>query len=87
MAITPLKFAAGVAIAAVPLLATTVFCRPAFANAINNHLIQEEMEAKRAHNYKTDYYAKDPQRDRMLAAYALKGEGKARDFTPASELQ
>lgn len=86
MAITPLKFAAGIALVAIPLAATTLFCRPSFANAINNHLIQEEMEAKRQHNYKTDFYDKNVARDQMLAAYAKQGQGKAREFTPASEL-
>lgn len=87
MAITPAKFMAGVALVAIPLFLTTTFCRPSFANAINNHLIQEEMEAKRQHQYKTDVYNKDDDLDQMLAAYAVRGKGKARDFIPASEIQ
>lgn len=86
MAITPLKFTAGVLLVAVPLFATTLFCRPSFANAINNHLLQEEMEAKRQHNYKTDFYEKNAAKDKMLADYVVKGNGKARSFVPASEL-
>jgi phosphoenolpyruvate synthase/pyruvate phosphate dikinase len=82
MAITPLKFTAGIALVAVPLFATTMFCRPSFANAINNHLLQEELEAKRQHNYKTDFYEKDEAKDKILADYAIKGKGKARVFTP-----
>ncbi|OUT20101.1 hypothetical protein CAS74_004841 [Pichia kudriavzevii] len=79
MAVTPLKFMFGVALVAVPLFATTFVTRPSFANAINNHLIQEEMEARRQHNYKTDHYE-------MLAEYAAKGKGKVREFTPTSGL-
>ncbi|GMM43903.1 hypothetical protein DAPK24_004780 [Pichia kluyveri] len=84
MSISPVKFIAGVALVAVPLSLTTLYCRPSFANAINNHLIQEEMEARRQHNYKTDFYNKDQAHDDMLANYAQKGAGKARDFTPAA---
>lgn len=86
MVSTPVKFISGVLLVAIPLGLTTTFCRPSFANAINNHLIQEEMEAKRRHEYKTDFYEKSDSHDKMLAEYALKGKGKARDFTPASEL-
>lgn len=82
----PAKFAAGVLLVAIPLYATTTFCRPSFANAINNHLLQEEMEAKRQHQYKSDFYEKNEQRDEMLAAYAIRGKGKAREFTPSSDI-
>lgn len=78
------KFVFGTLLVAVPLAATTLFCRPTFANAINNHLVQEEMEAKRQHNYKTDFYEKSSSRDEILRDYAKKGQGKARDFTPAA---
>jgi len=86
MSVSPVKFIAGVALVAVPLFATTAFARPSFANAINNHLLQEEMEAKRQHNYKTDYYEVNKAKDKMLAEYVIKGNGRAREFTPASEL-
>ncbi|KAG0688883.1 hypothetical protein C6P40_000382 [Pichia californica] len=77
---------AGVLLVAIPLGLTTTFCRPSFANAINNHLIQEEMEAKRQHNYKTDFYQKSDSHDKMLSDYAEKGKGRARNFIPSSEL-
>ncbi|KGK40595.1 hypothetical protein JL09_g163 [Pichia kudriavzevii] len=80
MAVTPLKFMFGVALVAVPLFATTFVTRPSFANAINNHLIQEEMEARRQHNYKTDHYEVDKDHDKMLAEYAAKGKGKVREI-------
>lgn len=82
MAITPLKYFGAVALITIPTLATTLWCRPSFANAINNHLIQEEMEAKRAHNFKTDYREKDLARDSMLADYVKAGNGHPREFTP-----
>ncbi|TID17255.1 hypothetical protein CANINC_004019 [Pichia inconspicua] len=80
--ITPVKFISGVLLVAVPLFATTYYSRPTFANAINHHLIQEELEAKRQHNYKTDYYEKDESKDELLKNYVKKGTGKARDFHP-----
>ncbi|GMM32012.1 hypothetical protein DAMA08_047570 [Martiniozyma asiatica (nom. inval.)] len=82
MSITPAKFIGAVSLVAVPLFATTVYCRPSFANAINNHLIQEEMEAKRQHLYKTDFYEKNEEKDAMLKAYVIKGNGRAREFEP-----
>lgn len=84
MAITPLKFAAGVALVAIPLFATTTFCRPSFANAINNHLVQEELEAKRQHEFKTDFYEKDEARDEMLERYVARGKGIARKIDTSS---
>lgn len=82
MAVTPIQYAAGVLLVAIPLFATTTFCRPTFANAINNHLVQEQLEAKRHHQYKTDYYEKDDERNKMLEEYAARGKGKARDWVP-----
>jgi hypothetical protein len=81
---TPVMFISGVLLVAIPLFATTTFCRPSFANAINNHLVQEELEAKRQHNYKSDFYEKDDQRNQMLAEYAIRGKGKAREINTAS---
>lgn len=81
---TPVMFISGVLLVAVPLFATTTFCRPSFANAINNHLVQEELEAKRQHNYKSDFYEKDDQRNQMLTEYAIRGKGKAREINTAS---
>lgn len=78
------KFFFGTLLVAVPLAATTLFCRPTFANAINNHLIQEELEAKRQHNYKTDVYVKSDAKDEILRDYAKRGQGKAREFTPST---
>lgn len=40
------------------------------------------MEAKRAHNFKTDYREKDLARDSMLADYVKAGNGHPREFTP-----
>lgn len=82
MSMTPVKFFGAVALIAVPTLATTLWCKPSFANAINNHLIQEEMDAKRAHAYKTDYRERDEAHDAMLAEYVKRGNGHPREFTP-----
>lgn len=83
MSVTPLKFFSAVSLIAVPLFATTFWCRPNFANAINNHLIQEEMEASRQHNYKSDFRERDLAHDAMLAEYVKKGDGHPREFVPS----
>ncbi|GME75749.1 unnamed protein product [[Candida] boidinii] len=78
---TLLKGLFAASLAAVPLLATTLVARPTFANAIDNKFVQEELEKKRSHNYKSDFYTPNQSQDKILKDYLAGGDGKPREYT------
>ncbi|KAG7909667.1 hypothetical protein KL906_002423 [Ogataea polymorpha] len=82
MAVTPMKFFAGVSVAAFPVITIAYFARPTFSNAIKSKLDQERVELKKQHEYKTDFYQPNEKQDRLLVNYLKRTDTKASAYTP-----
>ncbi|VEU21333.1 DEKNAAC102626 [Brettanomyces naardenensis] len=82
--ISAAKFLGGVLLVAVPLLGSTYFARPTFANAINSKLVQEEIEKKKHHEFSSDVYPRSASQDEIISNYLKTGPGKAREFKPTA---
>ncbi|QPG72791.1 hypothetical protein FOA43_000093 [Brettanomyces nanus] len=78
------KFLGGILLVAIPLVGTSYFARPTFANAINSKLVQEDIEKNRKHNYSSDGYNPSKSQDEIIKRYMKSGSGKARDFKPTT---
>lgn len=72
------KALGGIALVVVPLVASSYFARPTFANAIQSKMDQEAVEAKRNHQYSMDGYAANAKTDKILKKYQETGPGTAR---------
>lgn len=73
MSLTPAKAIAGISGVAIPIFLLGVYWRPSYSNLINKKLKEEQYEASRNHNYKTDVYVPAKKVDWLLSSYGSAG--------------